>query len=151
MTTWRKQTVYLIWAGVVVGLGLASRRYGAQLPPLIAQYAGDTLWALLVFLLCGVVAPMASTARRAALALVLAYSIELSQLYHAPWIESMRSTRIGGLVLGYGFLWSDIACYTVGIGAGAALELATGGARRAGARAEGDANPASPGSESQSG
>lgn len=39
---------------------------------------------------------------------------ELLQLYHAPWIESVRQTRIGGLALGFGFLWSDILCYAVG-------------------------------------
>lgn len=40
---------------------------------------------------------------------------ELLQLYHAPWIESIRQTRIGGLALGFGFLWSDIVCYAVGV------------------------------------
>ncbi len=40
---------------------------------------------------------------------------ELLQLYHAPWIEAIRKTRIGGLALGFGFLWSDIICYAVGI------------------------------------
>lgn len=40
---------------------------------------------------------------------------ELLQLYHAPWIEAVRQTRIGGLMLGFGFLWSDIICYAAGI------------------------------------
>lgn len=40
---------------------------------------------------------------------------EALQLCHAPWIEVIRGTRIGGLLLGYGFLWSDIICYAVGI------------------------------------
>jgi hypothetical protein len=30
--------------------------------------------------------------------------------------------RVGGLVLGYGFLWSDLVCYAVGIGAGVLAE-----------------------------
>ena len=46
---------------------------------------------------------------------VLGVADELLQLYHAPWIESIRQTRIGGLILGFGFLWSDIICYAVGI------------------------------------
>ncbi|WP_348983054.1 hypothetical protein [Desulfosporosinus sp. I2] len=29
---------------------------------------------------------------------------------------------IGGLVLGYGFLWSDLVSYTVGIGVGILIE-----------------------------
>ena len=49
------------------------------------------------------------------LALVFSYLIEISQLYHAPWIDAIRATALGGLVLGFGFLWSDILCYTVGV------------------------------------
>ena len=52
--------------------------------------------------------------------------IELSQLYHAPWIDAIRRTRLGGLVLGYGFLWSDLACYAVGVVCGAFAELLIG-------------------------
>ncbi|MDO4536447.1 MAG: DUF2809 domain-containing protein, partial [Clostridium perfringens] len=46
-----------------------------------------------------------------------------SQIYHAPWIDSIRNTTLGGLVLGFGFLWSDILCYTIGIAIGVALDV----------------------------
>ena len=46
---------------------------------------------------------------------MFAVSVELSQLYHSPWIDQIRDTTVGGLILGYGFLWSDIVCYGVGI------------------------------------
>ena len=59
-------------------------------------------------------------------------AVELGQLYHAPWIEAVRQTRIGGLVLGFGFLWSDLACYAAGIGMAAALDHAL--RRRSGIR-----------------
>ncbi len=52
---------------------------------------------------------------RAALSLATAFVVELSQLYHAPWIDSIRQTTLGGLVLGFGFLWTDLLCYSVGI------------------------------------
>ncbi|MBD3879661.1 MAG: DUF2809 domain-containing protein, partial [Quinella sp. 1Q5] len=42
------------------------------------------------------------------------FLIELSQLWHPPFLEALRATTVGGLVLGYGFLWSDLVCYTVG-------------------------------------
>jgi hypothetical protein len=45
--------------------------------------------------------------------------IEMSQPYHAPWIDSIRRTTLGGLALGYGLVWGDLACYAVGIGFGA--------------------------------
>ena len=54
--------------------------------------------------------------------MTLSVGVELSQLYHAPWIDSIRETTLGGLILGFGFLWSDTACYTVGVGLGVLLE-----------------------------
>lgn len=131
MTAWRKRAAYLIAAGTVLGVGLASRRHGAALPTFVARYAGDTLWALMVYLGLGVVVPTARTSRRAALALALSYSVEASQLYRAPWIDALRQTAIGGLVLGYGFLWSDIACYTIGVSLGAALDVIATRSKRA--------------------
>ncbi len=55
-------------------------------------------------------------------ALLFAFSVEVSQLYHAGWIDELRKTAIGGLVLGYGFLWTDLLCYSVGVGTGAAID-----------------------------
>jgi len=52
----------------------------------------------------------------ALVSLLFCYLIEISQLYHAPWIDAIRNTRLGGLVLGFGFLWTDIIAYTMGIG-----------------------------------
>ena len=56
------------------------------------------------------------------IALLFAYSIELSQLYHATWLDQIRHTRAGGLILGYGFLWSDLLCYGIGVAVGSILE-----------------------------
>lgn len=47
--------------------------------------------------------------------LLCCYLIECSQLYQAIWINEIRYTMIGGLVLGKGFLWIDLLRYTVGI------------------------------------
>jgi len=96
-------------------LGLGSRKFGAWLPNWLAAYAGDTLWALLVFWLLGLLWPTWSSARVGAAALAFAFSIEISQLYHAPWLDAVRATAVGSLVLGHGFLWSDLVCYSVGV------------------------------------
>ncbi len=63
---------------------------------------------------------------RASISLALAFLVEISQLYHAPWIDSIRQTTLGGLVLGFGFLWTDLVCYSVGIGTGALTEWGSG-------------------------
>ena len=121
----RSRIVYALFIAGVIALGLASRAKSMQphLPHFISEYAGDTLWALTAFLGFGFLFPKLSTWRVAALAFGFALLIELSQLYHAAWLDTIRHTRIGGLVLGFGFLWSDLACYAVGVLVGAALDL----------------------------
>ncbi|MFM7977330.1 MAG: DUF2809 domain-containing protein, partial [Pirellula sp.] len=84
----------------------------------MAEYAGDTLWALMLFLLISAILAGRPILTRAAISLALAFLVEVSQLYHAPWIDSIRQTTLGGLVLGFGFLWTDLVCYSAGIATG---------------------------------
>jgi hypothetical protein len=119
----RNRLVYLGFAATVIAIGLASRRYRASLPLFLGDYSGDTLWALMVYLLVSVLMPAKSISIRAIASLVIAFSVETSQLYHAPWIDGIRQTTLGGLVLGFGFLWTDLICYTVGIILGAVTEF----------------------------
>ena len=44
--------------------------------------------------------------------------MEFSQLYQAEWIDQIRATRVGGLVLGRGWVATDLICYAVGVGIG---------------------------------
>jgi hypothetical protein len=104
--------------------GLSSRRYAAALPSFIAQYAGDALWATLVFWLLGMWWRRVSAARLALAAIAIAFIVEGSQLYHAPWVDSIRATTIGALALGSGFLWSDLVCYVAGAAGAAVVDAA---------------------------
>lgn len=122
----RRPMLWMALMLLTVLLGIGSRRFGALLPPFVTAYAGDTLWATFVFLGFGLVLPRTGTRRVAVLALVCSLLIELSQLYHARWIDTLRHTTLGGLVLGYGFLWSDLVCYAVGVGLGALIERTMG-------------------------
>jgi hypothetical protein len=122
----RTRFVYLLAAIVVVIAGLASRRYRGQLPAFLAEYAGDTLWALMLFLLVSTLLAGRPLRARAAISLALAFLVEISQLFHAPWIDSIRLTTLGGLVLGFGFLWTDFVFYSVGIAAGSLTEWGIG-------------------------
>ena len=110
----RNPLVQIILIALACLLGIGSRRYAHALPGFIAAYAGDTLWALAAFLGFGLILPRVSTRTIAMLALAFSVAVELSQLYHAPWIDSIRQTTLGGLILGFGFLWSDLVCYTLG-------------------------------------
>ncbi|MBX9579999.1 MAG: DUF2809 domain-containing protein [Gemmataceae bacterium] len=114
-------------AAAVVALGLLSRHPAVRphLSGFVAEYAGDTLWALLVFLLVGIVRPRWPTVRAGAVALGFAFAVEFSQLLHAPWLDALRRTTAGHLVLGDTFIPSDLICYTVGVGLGVAAEVVT--------------------------
>lgn len=60
--------------------------------------------------------------RLALLALGIAWAVEFSQIYHAPWIDAVRSTRLGRLALGFTFNWPDLLAYAAGIGIIAVLQ-----------------------------
>ncbi len=118
----RKGLIYLSFVIVVVILGLSSRLFSTYLPRWVNLYLGDCLWALMIFLTVGLLFKARDTKWVAVVALVFCYSIEVSQLYHSQWIDTIRNTRIGGLVLGRGFLWSDLISYSIGIAIGTVLD-----------------------------
>jgi hypothetical protein len=102
------------------------RRFRIALPAFLADYAGDTLWALMLFMLVSTLLAGLPILTRAAISLAFVFLVEISQLYHAPWIDSIRQTTLGGLVLGFGFLWTDLICYSVGLAIGALADLGIG-------------------------
>src|SRR5271165_1351096 len=122
----RNPVIWLAMITLACLLGISSRRYAHALPGFIAAYAGDTVWALAAFLGFGLILPRVSTRTIAMLALAFSVAVELSQLYHAPWIDSIRHTTLGGLILGFGFLWSDLACYAVGVVLGVLVDVIGG-------------------------
>ncbi|HDX9650792.1 TPA: DUF2809 domain-containing protein [Bacillus wiedmannii] len=123
MNTKRNRVVYALFTIVVIILGLSSRKFAFALPHLLNDYLGDALWALMIFTDFGFLFPKTETKKLAFISLMFCYGIEASQLYHAEWIDSIRATTLGGLVLGYGFLWSDVVAYTIGVGVGILCEV----------------------------
>lgn len=101
------------------------------MPWWLAKNLGDALYATMVFWGFGFLAPRASTPRVALAAVAFCFAIELSQAYHAPWIDGVRATTPGRLVLGQGFHAFDLVCYVLGIALAMALESL---GRRAAAR-----------------
>ncbi|HGH7182002.1 TPA: DUF2809 domain-containing protein [Bacillus luti] len=119
----RNRMLYAIFTIIVIVLGLSSRKFAFALPDLLNAYLGDALWALMIFTGFGFLFPKIETKKLTFISLLFCYGIEMSQLYHSPWIDSIRATTLGGLILGYGFLWSDLVAYTSGVGIGILLEL----------------------------
>ncbi|WP_150275874.1 DUF2809 domain-containing protein [Paenibacillus tepidiphilus] len=102
--------------------GLAARGFGSHLPPFVASHFGDALWAAMIYFVFRIL----FTRQKRRLALMLgfgfSYLIEFSQLYQAAWIAGLRSTALGGLMLGQGFLWIDLLRYAAGLLLACALD-----------------------------
>ena len=111
----RSRIIYSLLILAVIPLGLFSRSQTAAVFPFFHIYGGDTLYSVLVFLLLAWCFNKTGTVKLALSALFISYGVEFLQLYQAPWIQNIRATKLGGLILGFGFLWSDIICYTVGM------------------------------------
>jgi hypothetical protein len=111
--------LYGVLALAVVAAGLLWSADFMPLPPWLSNNGGDALWALMVFLGFGFLLPRASTLTIALLALAFSWSIEFSQLYKAPWIDAIRATIPGKLVLGNTFAWPDLIAYALGVAIGA--------------------------------
>lgn len=118
----RSRPIYALAATLVIGVGLVWRSNLFPLPDFVAKYGGDSLWALVVFLCFGIAIPRSSTTRIALLAVGFAWCVEFLQLYHAPWIDGIRSSRLGHLVLGNVFNSPDLLAYAVGVALGASAE-----------------------------
>lgn len=118
----RSRLFYTILGALVLAGGLLWRSRFLPLPTFAAKYGGDALWALLVFCGFAFILPRASTLRLALLALGFAWAIEFSQIYHAEWIDQIRSTRLGALILGSTFNWPDLLAYAVVISGGVLLD-----------------------------
>ncbi|MEU6424933.1 DUF2809 domain-containing protein [Microbispora sp. NPDC046973] len=104
-------------AVVVVAAGLAVR----ALPlGVVAKYAGDLLYTLLVYALVVVAAPRARPSVVAAVALGVSWLVEFAQLTGVPAELSARST-LARLVLGTTFNAPDLFWYALGAAAGYAI------------------------------
>jgi hypothetical protein len=119
----RNRKIYLLLIPFVMGLGILSRKFSNLLPDIINTYLGDAIWAAMIYVMMAFVFSQKLPKQIAIFSLLFCYAIELSQLYQAPWINAIRDTTLGALVLGSGFLWSDLLAYALGVGMALVVEL----------------------------
>jgi hypothetical protein len=108
---------------MVIALGLLWRSEVISLSPFSSKYGGDALWALMVFFGMGFLFPRIPTLFSFLLALGFSWAVEFSQIYHAPWIDAIRVTLPGRLILGSTFAWPDLVAYLGGTALGACGEF----------------------------
>lgn len=113
------KTKRVLYAAVIVTTvvtGLLVRYKKAWFPDIVNLYLGDILYAFMMYYIVSFVAIDKRGIPKAIIALLLCFAIEFAQLYQADWINAIRQTLPGRLILGSGFLWSDLLAYTIGAG-----------------------------------
>ena len=118
----KKRLRYLVITIFIMIMGMLSRKYMNIFPKVIAPFVGDMLWAMMVYFGLRFLIPKLKLTKTLILAIVFSFSIETSQLYQADWINNIRATTLGGLVLGHGFLFEDLISYSLGIVIGCLLD-----------------------------
>lgn len=97
---------------MVISLGLLSRTEFAS--KIIFPAFGDALYALMMYFIVTFFKPKHSPKNIFIIAVGICFFIELTQLYQANWINTIRSYKIAALVLGHGFLYTDLLAYLAG-------------------------------------
>ncbi|MES2809764.1 MAG: DUF2809 domain-containing protein [Bacteroidota bacterium] len=115
----KARLIYLAIIIITVITGLVTREFSSVIP----FFIGDILWGLAVFLFVRFLFIKKTLQFAVIVSSIYATLTELSQLYQAPWIDEIRPTFFGRVMLGETFLLSDILCYLVGIGLGILVEL----------------------------
>lgn len=95
--------------------GLFVRIKKVWFPDVVNLYLGDALYAFMMYYIISFLFVKKNIIFRGLLALTVCYTIELSQLYQADWINMVRQTLPGKLVLGSGFLYTDLLAYLLGV------------------------------------
>ena len=113
--THRNRLIYALLVVLTIGIGLASRRFSALLPPWMAKNAGDVLYSVMVYWLLGLCFPRLPPARTALAAGCFCFAIEFLKFSTAPWLVAARHNRYGALIFGSGFHVSNLLCYLIGV------------------------------------
>lgn len=109
--------IYFILALLTIVLGIASRKTVG-----IPLFVGDILYAVMVYFGFRWLFVKSKILWQIGLPLLFCFLIEIQQLSTAAALVAIRETTLGHYVLGQGFLWSDLLCYSMGIGLAYAVD-----------------------------
>ena len=93
---------------LVIVLGIFSRKIEG-----IPLFFGDILYAVMSFYGLRFLFKI-SPKWTFLFSILFCFSVEISQTIQWEWLNTIRKTLIGHYILGEGFLWSDLAYYTIG-------------------------------------
>lgn len=107
------RSALLISIFLIVPLGYMVRFHGPA-PEWLNDSFGSIAYEIFWILLVAFLFPQASPIWTAVGVCLATCVVEFLQLWHPPFLEAMRATLPGRLVLGNSFTWSDFLSYFIG-------------------------------------
>ncbi len=110
----KQQLIMIFTLIVLTPLGFLTKAYHG----FAAHWVNDSLsgllyvmfWCFVGYLLC----PQCSVKKIAVTVFLLTSVLEIGQLWHPEFLEMLRATYLGKVVLGTTFVWSDFIYYAFG-------------------------------------
>jgi Protein of unknown function (DUF2809) len=109
----RHRLLFLINILAIVPLGYIIR-FGHIFPQFISDAGGSIAYELFWILLVLAISPRANIRTTVISVCLVSCAIEFLQLYQPPWLQAIRATLPGRLVLGTTFSWADFPPYFIG-------------------------------------
>jgi Protein of unknown function (DUF2809) len=113
MKSYLNRSIILVNILGIVPLGYIVR-FSPSLPEYIRDPFGSIAYQIFWILLVLFIYPPANLKLTAIYVALGSCAIEFLQLYQPPWLQAIRATLPGRLVLGSTFLWSDLPVYFIG-------------------------------------
>jgi hypothetical protein len=99
---------------IVIPLGFYSKFYDGPASNWVNNSLGGVLYVIFWSLLFSVLIAGSKPWKIVSWVFMITCAIEFLQLWHPPFLETIRSTFIGAAFLGNSFSWLDIAYYVIG-------------------------------------
>lgn len=103
---------------LTVPLGFVTRMTSLPMPDLVRNYGGDVLSATCIYFGVRFILDTRNLWQCGVIAFVICVLIELQQLITWEPLLRLREDTPMDILLGHGFLWSDLVCYAVGVALG---------------------------------
>ncbi|MEQ9359490.1 ribosomal maturation YjgA family protein [Coleofasciculus chthonoplastes] len=105
--------ILLISIILIAPLGYAVRFY-APAPEWLNDRLGSFAYEIFWILLVGLFFPQASPLWTAVGVCIVTCLLEVLQLWQSPFLQAIRATLLGRVILGNTFTWSDFPAYFIG-------------------------------------
>jgi len=99
---------------VIIPLGFYSKIYDGPASKWVNNSLGGVFYVVFWTLLFSLLAARSKPWKIVSLVLLITCVIEVLQLWHPPFLQTIRSTFLGATLIGNSFSWLDMAHYMIG-------------------------------------